>query len=167
MTSASEHPLTQATRFPWRSAARGPVRRIRPPGGTTSGSIIGNTGTWMDTRHIFVLIGRPYWCFVWNLELLLFSTQTWFNPTGMISNARPIQILPRERNHQIIVQIAKLTLDPSGSMVEICVIKYVTKYMYNVWQWEKNNEQLAREIPNTITIYIHYYYSIVSMITDN
>ena len=24
------------------------------------------------------------------------STQTWFNPTGMISNARPIQILPRE-----------------------------------------------------------------------
>ena len=53
-------------------------------------------------------------------------------------------------------------------MVEICVIKYVTKYMYNVLTMgKKNNEQLAREIPNTITIYIHYYYSIVSMITDN
>ena len=60
------------------------------------------------------------------------STQTWFNPTGMISNARHNPNTSERRNHQNIVQLAKLTLDPSGSMVEICVIKYVTKYMYNV-----------------------------------
>ena len=57
------------------------------------------------------------------------------------------------RNHQIIAEIAKLTLDPSGSMIEICVIISVIKNMYNGWQWEKNNEQLAQKNPNTNTIY--------------
>ena len=69
------------------------------------------------------------------------STQTWFNATGLNEWTRMLALSKYFRE--------------KGRMVEICVIKYVIKnyVQYNGWQWGKNNEQLAREIPNTITIY--------------